>query len=185
MKLIVFLGNPGTKYEKTKHNVGFMFFNYILNNVYQNNSQLLSKFDGKYSKDVQNNVIIAKPETYMNLSGDFVWRFAHFFKIRIEDILIVYDDFNFEVGDYKFKKNGSSGGHNGMNDIIYKLGTKNIKRLKIGIGTKNGDQKKFVLSDFNKQELKIINDLFKRIKHFVEDFSKIEFDNLMNKYNGK
>lgn len=183
MKLIVGLGNPGKEYEKTRHNIGFM----VIDNF--SNSKALSfksKFNALYAETIINNerVILLKPQTFMNLSGDSVLKFKNYFNINIDDILIIYDDINFEIGDFKIKKFGSSGGHNGINDIINKLKTKDIKRIKIGISKNKFKLKDYVLSDFNQEEQEKLNNIFKITNNIIEDFPNISFEKLMSKYNG-
>lgn len=183
MKLIVGLGNPGKEYEKTRHNVGFM----AVDNFSNSKSLIFkSKFNALYSETIINNekVILLKPQTFMNLSGDAVLEFKNYFKIKIDDILVLYDDINFEVGNFKIKKSGSSGGHNGINDIISKLKTENIKRIKIGISKNKYKLKDYVLSDFSVEDLKKLNKMFKITDNIIEDFSNIDFEKLMSKYNG-
>ena len=183
MKLIVGLGNRGNEYRKTRHNVGFM----VIDNYA--NEKLLSfknKFNGLYAtfNFKREKIILLKPQTYMNLSGDCVLEFKNYFNLNEEDIFVIYDDINFKTGDYKLKKNGSSGGHNGINDIIKKLGTSEIKRLKIGISKNEFDLKNYVLSNFSEYEDKILNNLFKIKNNIIDDFMKVDFEKLMSKYNG-
>ena len=183
MKLIVGLGNPGMEYENTRHNVGFM----VLDNYAKNNNLTFKKkFNGLYSSFNYRGekVILLKPQTYMNLSGDCVVEFKNYFDINPDDIFVIYDDINFEVGKIKIKQGGSSGGHNGINDIINKLKTTKIKRLKVGISKNILNLKDYVLSDFNKYEIEILEKLFKTTDEIIDDFLKIDFDKIMSKYNG-
>lgn len=186
MKLIVGLGNPGKKYENTRHNIGFIFIDHIAK-VY--NSKFKEKFDGLYCEcniDGEK-VLLLKPQTYMNLSGTSVKKIMDFYKISNEDVLLIYDDLALEFGKVKLKINSSAGGHNGVKDIIAKLGTKEILRVKYGIlNSFKKDTKDFVLSNFSKEEsIQIINDN-DLIQKIVEDFAKLEFlkyPQLLNKYN--
>ena len=137
MKLIVGLGNPGKEYENTRHNIGFNVIDLYLK---KNNLNLdKEKFNGKYLKTNINNeeVIFLEPQTYMNLSGDSVLKIMNFYKINIEDILIIQDDLDLDLGKIKLKEKSSSGGHNGIKDIEQKLGSNSFKRLKIGISNSN------------------------------------------------
>ena len=120
----------------------------------------------------------------MNLSGDAVLEFKNYFDIDIKDILVFYDDINFEVGILKIKKSGSSGGHNGINDIINKLKTKNIKRVKIGISKNNFKLKNYVLGNLTSKDMEKLNSLFEITNNIIEDFSNMDFEKLMSKYNG-
>ncbi len=183
MKLIVGLGNPGKEYEKTRHNVGFMAVDAFSSS---NNLIFKNKFNALYAETMVNNekVILLKPQTFMNISGDAVLEFKNYFDLNVDDILVIYDDINFEVGELKIKKSGSSGGHNGINDIINKLKTKNIKRVKIGISKNKFKLKDYVLSSFNSEELEKLNNIFKITNNIIEDFSNIDFEKLMSKYNG-
>ena len=183
MKLIVGLGNPGIEYKNTRHNIGFM----VIDNYAESNKlSFKNKFNGLYSSFNYKNdkVILLKPQTYMNLSGDCVLEFVNYFNVDLEDVFVIYDDINFEVGNYKIKKDGSSGGHNGINDIIKKLKTEKIKRLKIGISKNVLNLKDYVLSDFNKYEFETINKLFEVTNNIIDDYLKLDFEKLMSKYNG-
>lgn len=185
MKLIVGLGNIGREYDNTRHNVGFKALDQILNKY---NIELdKNKFDGYYTKTVINNeqVILLKPAKYMNLSGEVVRKYVDFFKIEIDDILIISDDLDQEVGKYKLKQKGSSGGHNGLKDIERHLGTDKYKRLKIGISNnKLIDTKDYVLGKISKEENEILDKIYKIIPNIIEDFIILDFDSLMSKYNG-
>lgn len=184
MKLIVGLGNYGKEYDNTRHNIGF---NYIdLYAKYLNTQINNSKFNGLYVKTRINKeeVMLLKPCKYMNLSGEVIRKYVDYFKINIEDILIISDDLDLELGKIKLKYKGSSGGHNGLKDIEKNLGTNEYKRLKIGVSNnKNIDTKDYVLSKFKEDELKIINNMNDNIISLLEDYSKLNFDKLMSKYN--
>lgn len=184
MKLIVGLGNPGREYAKTRHNVGFM----ILDNYCEKNNLYFdsNKFNGLYSQTIINNekVIFLKPQKYMNLSGEVVRDFVHYFKIDIKDILIINDDLDIKMGKYKLKANGSSGGHNGLKNIGEQLGTFEYKRLKIGISNnKKMETKDYVLGNFNNEEINILNSIIKVSENIINDFVNMSFDLLMTKYN--
>lgn len=187
MKLIVGLGNPGKEYNNTRHNVGFSFLDFYLS--YKNNdSKWMSKFDGEYLETVINGekIIFLKPHTYMNLSGNSVHKAKDYFKIDLFDILIVSDDLDLLIGNYKLKQSGSSGGHNGIKDIEEKLSSNEIKRLKIGISNnKSIDTKDYVLGKFSKEEKEILNEVFKELVNVLDDFFVYSFGDLMSKYNRK
>lgn len=185
MKLIVGLGNPGKEYEKTRHNIGYMALDRILDKYNINLSK--TKFDGYYEKETINGeqYIFLKPAKYMNLSGEVVRDFVNFFKIDINDILIICDDLDLDVGRFKLKQKGSCGGHNGLKDIELHLNTQNYKRLKIGISNnKNIDTKDYVLGKLNKKELNELDDVFDIAVNIFDDFNTLSFDELMSKYNG-
>ena len=180
MKLIVGLGNPGKEYEKTRHNVGFMAIDHYLGN-----ESFKSKNNGSYYEKIINNekIIFLKPLTYMNDSGLAVRYFSDYFNLDISDILIIYDDMDFDVGKYKLKSSGSSAGHNGIKSIIKHLGTENFKRIRIGISKNNINTIDYVLGRFSKEDLFILNNVFNVVDNIIEDFNIYDFDKLMNKYN--
>ena len=184
MKLIVGLGNPGREYDNTRHNVGFM----IIDNYAKNNNITIDKqkFDGLFVKtNIKGiDIILLKPLKYMNLSGEVVKKFVDFYKINIEDILIISDDLDMQLGKIKLKSKGSSGGHNGLKNIENHLNTQEYKRLKIGISNnKNIDTKDYVLSKFNIEDLKIIQTTINNTINILNDFLELPFDTLMSKYN--
>ena len=184
MKLIVGLGNPGKQYEKTRHNVGFLVIDKFIEENNIGNEK--NKFNGIYYETIINNekVIFLKPQQYMNLSGEVIKRFVDFYKININDILIISDDLDMDCGKIRLRLTGSSGGHNGLKNIEQHLNTKDYKRLKIGISNnKDFDTKDYVLGKFSKEEIdKIDNSIATSIK-IINEFLILDFDKLMNKYN--
>ena len=185
MKLIVGLGNPGDEYKNTRHNVGFMVLDSWMN--YHNYKFDKTKFNGEYSIIKYNNedVIILKPLSFMNLSGTVVLSFVNYFKIDIDDILVIYDDKDIELGSVKLKKNGSCGGHNGIRNIIDNLKTDKFKRLKVGLSKNNTDMVSFVLGKFSNVEKCKLDDVLKETNNILDDYFTLTIDNLMNKYNKK
>ena len=186
MKLIVGLGNPGLEYNLTRHNVGFMVIDNFAKKYNVNFNK--RKFNGLYAELVINNekVILLKPQSYMNLSGEVVNQFVKFFKISIEDILIINDDLDLSIGFYKLKQSGSSGGHNGLKNIELHLGTMNYKRLKIGISReKNRDIKDYVLGRFSSSELEILKNVIDCSENILNDILNYSFDKVMSIYNTK
>jgi len=185
MKLIVGLGNPGKQYNNTRHNVGFMVVDYLASTL---NMEIdTKKGDALYSQTTINGekVILLKPQRFINLSGEVVAEFVKYFKISIDDILIINDDLDLQIGSYKLKSHGSSGGHNGLKNIELHLGTQEYKRLKIGISNnKTIDTKDYVLGSFSQDEKVAIDDVIKKAASVAMDFVKIDFIALMNKYNG-
>ncbi|MBP3634869.1 MAG: aminoacyl-tRNA hydrolase [Bacilli bacterium] len=184
MKLIVGLGNPGKEYENTRHNVGFDVIDKYTQN--KNITSTKTKFDGVYYEEIINNekIIFLKPQKYMNLSGEVVKKYVDYFKINIQDILIIHDDLDQEIGKIKLKQNSSSGGHNGIKNIELHLNTKQYKRLKIGISNnKSIDTKDFVLGKFNKKDRELIDNSINICLNIIDDFFILDFDKLMNKYN--
>lgn len=168
-KLIVGLGNPGSKYEETKHNAGFIFLDYLAKS-YGVSFKHNKKFNGEVAEYKINGekIFLGKPDTYMNLSGSFVKSISDFYTIDTNDIIVIYDDFNFNVGCYRIRDKGSHGGHNGMKDIINKLKTSDIFRIKLGIGNTNGDVSNYVLSKFGKRDLATLRENFPKLKDACE-----------------
>ena len=129
-------------------------------------------------------VVLLKPQSFINLSGEVIRRFVDFFKISIADILIIHDDLDLEVGTYKIKKKGSSGGHNGLKNIELHLGTQEYKRIKIGISNnKSIDTKDYVLGKLSKEELEKLNVVKDTVLNILDDYFKVSFEELMSKYN--
>ena len=184
MKLIVGLGNPGKEYEKTRHNVGFNIIDLYLK---ENKLKLdKEKFNGKYTKTTINGeeVIFLEPQTFMNNSGESVSAIMKFYKININDILVIQDDLDMEIGKIKLKEKSSSGGHNGIKSIEEHLGTEDYKRLKIGISNnKNIDTKDYVLGKFSKDDREILENTYKTCIDIINDYFEMNFDLLMGKYN--
>ena len=161
MKLIVGLGNPGKQYENTRHNIGFMILD-----------ELAKSWGVSFDKN-------------MNLSGEALRKFYDYFEIDIEDILVIYDDLDTKTANFKLKAKGSSGGHNGIKSIISHLGTEKFNRLKIGIDRPTPPMKvvDYVLGRFSKDEMVEIEKIYSKSINCIEDFSKMNFVELMNKYN--
>ena len=181
MKLVVGLGNPGREYKNTRHNVGFM----VLDNY-------LGKVDWKtkmetyfYLTEINNEqVVFIKPLTYMNLSGLAVSKIVNFYKINMQDILIIQDDLDMDTGTYKIKRNSSSGGHNGIKSIISELHTEEFARLKIGISKSTQiPVDKYVLAKFSTDELNKINANLDIFNGIIDYFIKFGIEEAMAKYN--
>lgn len=186
MKLIVGLGNPGNEYNNTRHNIGFMVIDkYLLkNNIFD----LKEKFGGLYVdvKIKNEKILFLKPQEYINLSGDVIKRFVEYYKIDISDILVINDDLDLNIGNFKLKSSGSSAGHNGLKNIELNLGTKEYKRLKIGISNnKSIDTKNYVLSKFSDDEMKLIDNIINLSTDIIDDYLTMTFNDLMAKYNKK
>lgn len=187
MKLVVGLGNPGKEYENTRHNIGFKFLDKYLEQK-KENINWTKKFDGLITECIFNNekVIFLKPQTFMNLSGSSVKKVIDYYKININDILVVSDDLDLFVGNFKLKTSGSCGGHNGLRDIENKIKSCNYKKLKIGVSNdKSIDTKDYVLSKITKEEQHIFDNLFKELFGLLDDYFILSFEKLMNKYNRK
>lgn len=181
MKLIVGLGNPGKEYENTRHNIGYMVVDNYLDNVNWKNEKLAKIYKTKINNE---DILFIKPTTFMNLSGEAVSYYMNYYKINLKDILVIQDDMDLELGIIRLKTDSSSGGHNGIKNIIEHLNSKNFLRLKIGISKPQYDVIDFVLSKFNQNELKIINESLNKSKLIIDDFINNEnVERLMSKYN--
>lgn len=184
MKLIVGLGNPGKEYEKTRHNMGFMFVDKCAKDFGIEFTK--EKFGGKYAETIINGekIIFLKPQKYINLSGDVIRDYINFFKIDLNDVLIIHDDMHTEAGKFKIRYKGSSAGHNGLKNIEQNLQTKEYRRIKIGISANNNiEMKNYVLGKLSDEEIGKINEVIALAPAIVKDYLALSFDNLMNKYN--
>ena len=184
IKLIIGLGNPGDKYEHTRHNVGFETIEKL---VFDYKLKLKNKWRMKAQIAEFKNFILIKPQTYMNLSGNSVKAAMNYFKLDIDSLIIIYDDTSLPLGDIRVRQNGSSGGQKGMEHIIKTLGTQEISRVRIGIGQKpdNMQLSDYVLSRFYKNEWET---MIQGITH-AADAAMLMVEsgiiNAMNKYNKK
>ncbi len=181
MKLIVGLGNPGKEYENTRHNVGFMVVDsYLKDNDWKN------KFDGLYQLvNIEGEkVLFLKPTTFMNASGNAVYKAMNFYNIDIKDILVIQDDMDMDLGKYKLKINSSSGGHNGIKSIISALNSEGFARLKIGIShDRKIDTVDYVLGCFSKAEKEILTNNLPVFGDIITSFIKNGLDDTMQKFN--
>lgn len=184
MKLIVGLGNPGIDYEKTRHNIGFMAIDRIVSSL--NLSFDRSKFGGLYTSTNINGekFLFLKPQEYINLSGNVIKRYCDFFNIDLNDVLIIHDDLDLDVGVMKLRSSGGSGGHNGLKNIELNFGSKNYKRIKIGISNdKRYDTKDYVLGRLSGEDFEKISLVLDKMPSLFNDFVNLSFNNLMNRYN--
>lgn len=183
MKLVVGLGNPGKDYENTRHNIGFM----VIDNYIKSNDAWQTKFNASFTIININGekVLLVKPATFMNLSGNAIVEFVHYYKIESKDILVIHDDLDLPLGKYRIKTNSSSGGHNGIKSIIERLGAKDFARLKIGISKNyNVDTKDYVLGRFTKEEQDVLRGLFPTFNKIINAFLSEDITKVMNDYNG-
>lgn len=186
MKLIFGLGNPGGKYEHTKHNIGFIAVDYLARNLGLTFKQ--TKFKSVYAEGRigSEKVILVKPQTYMNLSGEAVQPWLDFYKLDGADIVVIYDDMDLAVGKIRLRQKGGSGGHNGMKSIIDLLGTKEFNRIRVGIGRPFPTQSvvSHVLSQFQKDEVAdmeaAVRDVADAIKYWAAGHT---FAETMNQFN--
>ena len=166
MKLLVCLGNPGKQYEGTRHNAGFLFADYLINK--HSFSKVGKKFKGiVYEGRIQDHkVMILKPETFMNVSGEAVQPMASFYKLSSTDVWVAYDDFDIDYGTTRYRERGGAGTHNGMKSVISSLGTQDFPRLRIGVGPlpENWNVSDFVLSRFSNDELTGLTAVFSELE---------------------
>lgn len=185
MPLIVGLGNIGKEYNGTRHNVGFELINLLCDSM----SVTLSKGNGPYfygkGRHKGQNIVLIKPTTYMNRSGNAVRHACTYFDEPLDKTLICYDDLNLDAGQLRLRPGGSAGGHNGISDIIEKVGTKKFPRLRIGIGNDfpRGRQVNYVLSPFDSKQRPLIDEALERATDAVFCFVREGIDQAMNRYN--
>ena len=187
MYLIAGLGNPSRTYEGTRHNIGFTMIDAIGNKfgidvTTKKHKALVGRgiIDGM-------RVILAKPQTYMNLSGESIREIADSYKIEPENIIIIYDDISLDVGQLRIRKKGSAGGHNGIKNIIAHLGTQEFPRIKVGIGNKpeGWDLADYVLSKYSKAEQEALEEASEGVIGAVKLMLMDDIEAAMNKYNAK
>ena len=186
MYIIAGLGNPESKYDKTRHNIGFR----LIDELAVRNGITFSdrKHNGLVGKGIISGekVILLKPLTYMNLSGECVGPAADYYKVEPENVIILFDDISLDVGRIRIRKKGSAGGHNGIKSIIAHLGSENFPRLKFGVGDKpkEMDHADYVLGRFSSQDEATVSEGIKRACEAVECMIGEGCDAAMNKYNG-
>jgi peptidyl-tRNA hydrolase, PTH1 family len=185
MKIVVGLGNPGAKYRGTRHNVGFEVLAELAKRHGGSTSTL--KHDAELAEVFLSGekVLLVAPQTYMNLSGKSVWPLVDFYKLPLEDLLVVCDDLNLDVGRLRLRASGSAGGQKGLQNIIQVLGTEDFARLRIGIGRPPGrmDAADYVLSRFLSEERETIDEALLNAADGVESWVKDGCDRAMNKVN--
>lgn len=189
MKLIAGLGNVGDKYLFTRHNIGFMALDFFreLNDIGEN-FKFENKFNGHILKTniLGESIILVKPDTFMNLSGECIRKVFDFYKLDVKDILVVYDDISLNLGTLRFRSSGSDGGHNGIKNIIKMLGTNKFDRLKLGIGPQLPNQKSesFVLANFSSEQLDVVKQVCKIANEAILYYIKNNINDAQNKFNG-
>ena len=188
MYLIAGLGNPGRKYEKTKHNVGFEVIDELIERYHVPYGGLDRK--ALYGKTVigGQKCILIKPMTYINLSGEAVRAYLDYYRMNPEtDLIVIYDDIDLDPGQLRIRKKGSAGGHNGMKNIIAMTGTDAFARIRVGTGAKpeNWDLADYVLAPFGKDERKAVDEAEKNAADAVELIVQGDIDRAMNLFNRK
>ena len=190
MKIVVGLGNPGSKYEFTRHNIGFRIVDSLARDMGTEFKKVKSYYS-LISRGTINNhkVMLVKPQTFMNLSGRAVSRVVSYYKISLQDLLIVYDDLNLESGQVRIRKKGSAGGHKGIESIMQYLNSEDIPRLRIGISNPsvnfNFDCVSYVLSNFNNDEKDKIEEVIQLSTEAIKTIIEDGFEKAMRKYNRK
>jgi len=188
IRLIVGLGNPGRQYEKTRHNAGFLFLDRLVsgsNGFWVSES----RFDGQLAEIVVagKKILLLKPGTFMNRSGQAVGKVAKYYKLAPDEVLVIHDELDFEPGMAKLKKNGGHAGHNGLRDIIAHLGTKEFYRLRIGIGRPPVGKvvADYVLSDPSKKDWELMLSAFDSAESYIEQIVAGDIGMVMNKMNSR
>lgn len=186
MHAIVCLGNPGFEYARTRHNVGFMVADYLA--LRHKISLGRSRMRALYGRGTiaGKDVLLVKPQTFMNDSGDAAQRIVHFFKIPRSNFLAVYDDIALELGALRLRPGGSDAGHKGMRSLATHLGTQDIARLRLGVGAPPSgvDARNWVLSDFRPAEREKVEDMIARAAEAVEGWLQEGLEAAMNRFNG-
>lgn len=185
MKLVVGLGNPGKKYEGTRHNIGFDCVDHCAEQL---NIELNeAKFKGIFGKGIVNGqkVILLKPLTYMNLSGESVRALMDYYQIELEDVLIIYDDLDLPTGKIRLRQKGSAGGHNGIKSLIAHLGTQEFKRIRVGIDRPTSGESivNYVLGTYHPDERQAVTDSIEQTKNAVKAWMSSPFLQVMNEFN--
>lgn len=184
MFLIVGLGNPGREYEDTRHNIGFK----VIDNIAKEYNIEINrqKFKGTYGEGFieGKKVILLKPNTYMNLSGESVREVIDFYNLDNHKILVIYDDISLDVGKLRIREKGSAGGHNGIKSIIAHLGSDVFSRIKVGVGQPNTDLVKHVLGKFTKEEMVVLSESIEASTNATVEIIKNDVKTAMNQFNG-
>lgn len=187
MKLIIGLGNPGSKYELTRHNIGYRILDYLADYLKVKFKPAKGEWYGASGNYNDFEFYLMKPTTFMNNSGEAVNDFLTSNNIPLNNVLVVYDDFQIPLGMIRIRTKGSDGGHNGIASIIYHLNTMSFPRMRIGIGKESLLNKEdfidFVLSDFINEETKILKEMFPVYKDCILSFIAGSLSDTMNKYN--
>ena len=185
MKIIVGLGNPEIKYAGTRHNMGFSVATAISDRFRIPINKKECKALTGHGFIEGEKVVLAEPQTYMNLSGEAVQALLSFYKCTAQDLIIIYDDVDLDVGRIRIRKQGSAGGHTGIKNIIAHLGTEEFDRIKVGVGKcpENWDMVDHVLGRFPKEELPLIRETVSRAADAVEEIIRAGADSAMNKFN--
>jgi PTH1 family peptidyl-tRNA hydrolase len=185
--LIIGLGNPGREYKDTRHNIGFMLIDHIAVRLNARGMKLQSKAIVISALYEERKIILAKPQTFMNLSGQSVQGLLHFYKIPFENLLVAHDDLDIPLGTIRIRPTGGPGGQRGMASTIEQLGTKDFPRLRLGIGRPPGrmDAKDYVLQDFSKDDMKLLPEILEHGVDAALTFVTHGLNKAMNQFNGE
>ena len=187
MYIIAGLGNPGKEYAGTRHNAGFAVIDALADKY--NIDVDTAKHKGLIGKGIIDGqkVILVKPLTYMNLSGECIREVMDYYKADIDDLIVIFDDISLEPGRLRLRAKGSAGGHNGIKNIIAQLGSDKFKRIRVGVGEKpkNWDLADYVLSPFSKEERTQVDEAIRHAADALEMILQDDIDSAMNKYNKK
>ena len=186
MFVIAGLGNPGKKYEKTRHNMGFR----VIDAIAEKNDIKVNKIKHKAlvgdGRIAGQRVLLVKPQTFMNLSGDSLRQVMDYYDVPEEKLIVIYDDFDTDLGAIRIRKKGSAGSHNGMKSVIERLGTQDFPRIRIGIGgTGDRDWVGFVIGGMSKEEEKLVSEAVEKAAQAVEVMISDGTDMAMNRFNAK
>lgn len=183
MYIIAGLGNPGSKYENTRHNMGFKAIDAMASEFGIDVNR--AKFKGLIGEGRIGNekVILLKPQTYMNLSGQSVREIMNFYKIPEENLIVIYDDFDLPIGSIRVRKSGGPGTHNGMKSVVQELGSRKFPRVRVGIGSSDGSTIQFVIGKVGKDEQQILNEAAEAAASAAADIIRIGIENAMNIHN--
>ncbi|MEW6028401.1 MAG: aminoacyl-tRNA hydrolase [Chloroflexota bacterium] len=184
--LLIGLGNPGREYRDSRHNVGFMLIDRLCVRLNARGMKMQSKAIVISTTHEERRLILAKPQTYMNLSGQSVQGLAHFYKIPLTNLMVLSDDIDLPYGTIRIRAQGGAGGQRGMGSVIERLGTKEFPRLRIGIGRPPGrmDPADYVLQDFSKEDMKALSEILDRAADAALEFVINGLNAAMNKFNG-
>ena len=184
MYIIVGLGNPGKQYENTRHNMGFLAVDLLAEKYNIDVNKIKFKALVGEGRIAGQKVLLVKPQTYMNLSGEAVRQAMDFYKIVPEELIVIYDDIDIPTGTFRIRKKGSPGTHNGMRNIFQHIQTNDFPRIRVGIGKAKGDMVNHVLGNFSKEEGVLVTKCIKACDDIVEEIMKNGAQSAMNKYNG-
>jgi peptidyl-tRNA hydrolase, PTH1 family len=184
--LLIGLGNPGREYRDNRHNFGFMLIDRLIVRLNARGMKVHSKAIITTATYQDRKLILAKPQTYMNLSGQSIQGLVNFYKLPFENVLVAFDDLDLPFGTIRLRPGGGAGGQKGFASAIEKLGTKDIARLRLGIGRPPGrvDPAAYVLQDFSREEKKTLSEIVDRAADATLTFVVEGLDKAMNKYNG-